>query len=245
MSGKNYLDRLVMGDRISANVPASGVAVSRIRVDMIDGDPEQPRRVFDEQKLEELAGSLRRHGQLQPIRVRKAGAPGRYIVVAGERRLRASRLAGMQTIDAIVIEERATLDTVREEQFVENVIRADLNPLETAEAYRRLLGLWGCSQAELARRLAVSPATVSRSLALLEAPEDTQAKIAAGESVRRATGGDRVPRKHKAATSDKRRALELELVSGSVRVKRGHTLEQLVEELRVVIADRAPRADAA
>jgi ParB family chromosome partitioning protein len=216
-----------------------------LAVAMLEPDLGQPRKTFDEQKLLELAESLKNHGQLQPVVVRRGSVMGRWQIVAGERRWRACKLAGIERIKAIEIEERETDGFVREAQLVENLQRADMTPLETAEAYRSLMARWGISQNELARRLSVGAATVSRALALLQSPPETQKRIADGESVRRATGGNCAPRKRKAATSDKRRALELELVSGSVRVKRGHTLEQLVEELRVVIADRAPRADAA
>ena len=128
---------------------------------------------------------------------------------------------------------------MRIEQVVENLQREDMSPLETAESYRSLLLAWGVSQAELARRLGVGTATVSRALALLQAPEETRERIASGESVRKATG---TARRRKAPPTDKRRAVELELESGSVRVKRGHTLEQLVEEMRAVVEQQRSAA---
>jgi ParB family chromosome partitioning protein len=244
MSGKAYLDILGGSPRVQAvHNPTNAVRVEKVPVSMVDGDPEQPRRHFDEQELRELADSLREHGQLQPVRVRRVTATGRYVVVAGERRLRASKLAGLPTIDAIVLEERVSIDRVRIEQVVENLQRSQLSPLETAEAYRKLINLWGVSQAELARRLGVGTATVSRALSLLEAPEETRAKIAAGESVRQATSKPRQSRKRNtAAKPDKRRAIELELPSGFVRVKRGATLEQLVADLQAAIREQGPRA---
>jgi len=245
MSDKRWLDRIGMGERTPPEGNAKSDVVMYLAVAMLEPDLGQPRKTFDEQKLLELAESLKNHGQLQPVVVRRGSVMGRWQIVAGERRWRACKLAGIERIKAIEIEERETDGFVREAQLVENLQRADMTPLETAEAYRSLMARWGISQNELARRLSVGAATVSRALALLQSPPETQKRIADGESVRRATGGNCAPRKRKAATSDKRRALELELVSGSVRVKRGHTLEQLVEELRVVIADRAPRADAA
>jgi ParB family chromosome partitioning protein len=187
MSGKAYLESVLgTAPRVQpVAVPADAVRVEKLPVHVVEGDPEQPRRTFDEEELAELAASLKLHGQLQPIRVRRVSG-GRYVVVAGERRLRAAKLAGLATIDAIVLEERVSLDRVRIEAVVENLQRADVPPLEAAESYRRLLSLWGVSQAELARRLGISSATVSRALSLLDAPEDVRARIAAGESVRQA-----------------------------------------------------------
>lgn len=248
MSGKAYLEMLGGGPRLQpVNTSTAGPRVEKIPVGMVDGDPEQPRKVFDEQELRDLAGSIKEHGQLQPIRVRRMTGTGRYVVVAGERRLRACRLAEVATVDAIILEERVSIDRVRIEQVVENLQRSQLSPLETAEAYRRLIAAWGVSQAELARRLAIGTATVSRALALLDAPAETQARIAAGESVRQVTSTSRTPRKRTTqAKPDKRRAIELELASGFVRVKRGATLEQLVEDLREAIRNHGPRqADAA
>jgi ParB family chromosome partitioning protein len=211
---------------------------------MLEPDPAQPRKTFDQVKLQELAESLKLHGQLQPVIVRRSPVAGRYQLVAGERRWRACKLAGIDRIRAVEIAERESGTDVREAQLVENVQREDMSPLETAESYRSLLLLWGVSQAELARRLAVDKSTVSRTLALLQAPQETQARIASGESVRQATG---TARRRKVAATDKRRAVELDLASGSVRVKRGHTLEQLLEDLRAAVAEQGNhrQADAA
>lgn len=214
-----------------------GMMLLRLPPALIEPDPAQPRKHFDEQKLAELAESIRRHGQLQPIRIRRADQGPTYIIVAGERRWRACTLLGLETIDAVLLAERDGGDLVREAQLVENLQRADLSPMETAIAYRAEIERLGCSQAELARRLGVSTATVSRTLALLEAPEDVREKVARGESVRRATGAA-TRRKVAPAKPDKRRAVELELSSGSVRVKRGYTLEQFVDELVAHVAEQ-------
>jgi ParB/RepB/Spo0J family partition protein len=242
MSGKAFLDTIGLGSRIAEPEGGDNV-ILRLSPAMIEPDPAQPRKVFDEEQLRELAASLVRHGQLQPIRVRKAPCVGRYIVVAGERRWRAARLANLQKIDAVVVAERGDTDVIREEQVVENLQRAELSPLESAHAYRSLMERWSCSQAEVARRLGVSTSTVSRALALLQSPDETRAAIAAGTSVRQATATAR-PSKKRPAKADKRRAVELELPSGFVRVKRGATVEKLLEELRATIAEQS-RADAA
>ena len=240
MNPKDIFGSMVTGGPKAPTSDAPGAVIQNLSPAMIERDPQQPRTTFDDERLAELAESLKRHGQLQPIRVRRSGVVGRYIVVAGERRWRAAMLAGLATIQAVVIAERTDIDRVREEQVVENLQRADLSPIESAHAYRALLDRWQCSQAELGRRLGVSTATLSRTLALLQAPEETQARISAGESVRKATGLAR--RRKVAPPTDKRRALELELESGSVRVKRGHTLEQLIEEMRAVAEQRRSAA---
>ena len=236
MSDKPWLGSF--GSNRSEETPPADVILS-LSVAMLEPDPAQPRKTFDEAKLQELAASLKLHGQLQPVIVRRSQIAGRYQLVAGERRWRACKLAGIAKIRAVEIAERESGTYVREAQLVENLQREDMSPLETAESYRSLLLAWGVSQAELARRLAVDKSTVSRALALLQAPEETRDRIASGESVRKAPG---TAHRRKAPPTDKRRALELELVSGSVRVKRGHTLEQLVEELRGVVEQRRSAA---
>ncbi len=239
MNPRGIFSSMVTGGPEAPTSDAAGSVIQHLSPAMIERDPQQPRTTFDEQRLQELAESLKRHGQIQPIRVRRSGVVGRYIVVAGERRWRAAILAGLATIQAVVIAERTDIDRVREEQIVENLQRADLSPIESAHAYRALIDRWQCSQAELARRLGVSTATLSRTLSLLQAPQETQARIAGGESVRQATG---TARRRKVAPTDKRRAVELDLASGSVRVKRGHTLEQLLEDLRAAVAEKRSAA---
>ena len=236
MTGKPWLGSF--GSERSEETAPADVILS-LSVAMLEPDPTQPRKTFDEAKLQELAESLKLYGQLQPVIVRRSPIVGRYQLVAGERRWRACKLAGIAKIRAVEIEEREAGGYIRGAQLVENLQREDMSPLETAESYRSLLLAWGVSQAELARRLGVGTATVSRALALLQAPEETRERIASGESVRKATG---TARRRKAPPTDKRRAVELELESGSVRVKRGHTLEQLLEEMRVVMEQRRSAA---
>lgn len=244
MSGKQFLNTAEFLSRTATPDNADNASILRLSPGMIEPDPFQPRRVFDEQKLQELAESLKRHGQLQPIRVRRSTIAGRYVIVAGERRWRAARIAGLDKLDAVLVSERADADYVKEAQVVENLQRADLSPIESAEAYRALLERWQCSQAELARRLGVATSTVSRGLALLEAPADVRSRVEAGQSVRQATGRN-ARRKPTTGKPDKRRAVEVELVSGSVRVKRGHTLEQFAAELVAYIDEHKRTADAA
>ena len=138
-------------------------------IDQIHPSPFQARRTFEEQELAGLAQSIRENGLLQPISVRKA-AEG-YELVAGERRLRACKLAQMTTIPAILCsyadEQTAALG------LLENIQRTDLNPFEQAQGLRDILVLWDCTQAEAAKRLGMAQPTLANKLRLLKLPEDT------------------------------------------------------------------------
>jgi ParB family chromosome partitioning protein len=155
-------------------------AASMIRLDRIIADPNQPRTEFDPEALELLAASLKARGQLQPIRVRWDDAADRYIVVVGERRYRASKLAGMESIACVVATGGATAEDLLEDQLVENALRQDLRPVEQARAYRTLLTARGLTHRQLADRLQIGHASIARALALLELPEPIQAEVEAG-----------------------------------------------------------------
>lgn len=216
---RSILDRHIGGDR--AFMPSQRVEVVWLSVASISRDETQPRQTFDEEKLRELGESLRQHGQLQPIRVRRVGV-GEYVVVAGERRWRAAQLGGIEKLQAIVVDERLDREALAAQQIVENLQRADVEPVELAIFFRRCLDEWGCSQAELARRLSTSAATVCRTLQLLDPPAEKPTTP--------------VRTRRRAAPTDKRRGVTVETrAAGVVRVKRGYTLEQLVEELRGMI----------
>ena len=144
------------------------VPTQKIKLEQLAGDPLQPRKNFDDVKLQELADSLKSYGQLQPILVRPAGQDGHWLIVAGERRFRAAERAGLATLDCIVMSDHLAAGSgIREVQVIENIIREDLSPRETGEASATLRAIRGCSQAELARQLSVSNAHVSRMLALV------------------------------------------------------------------------------
>jgi ParB family chromosome partitioning protein len=160
---------------------SAGVDVHRIEVAKIEADPDQPRRHFDEPRLDELAASLRQHGQLQPIRVRWDTKATIYRIVAGERRWRAAKKAGLLTLEAIILDDSTTLEAIRIEQVVENLQRDDLTKSDTARAYRSLMDSWGITARELAGRLGVSESTISRGLAVLKLPEEERAKIDSGK----------------------------------------------------------------
>ncbi|MDQ3985001.1 MAG: ParB/RepB/Spo0J family partition protein [Actinomycetota bacterium] len=137
-----------------------------VDVDSVDPNPRQPRREFDEALLKELAASIRELGLLQPLVVRESG--DRYELVAGERRLRALKLAGLQSAPALVVEtdERGSLARA----LVENVHRHDLNPIEEASAYRQLIDDGGLTHEELGVKVAKNRTTISNALRLLELP---------------------------------------------------------------------------
>jgi ParB family chromosome partitioning protein len=156
-------------------------AACEIRLERITRDPNQPREHFDPDELERLAGSIRARGVLQPIRVRWDEAADRYVIVVGERRYRAAVLAGLESVPCIVAGGNPTPEDLLEDQLVENALRSDLRPVEQARAYKTLLTARGLSQRQLADRLHVSHATIARTLALLELPEDLQGRVDAGE----------------------------------------------------------------
>lgn len=157
---------------------AQGLAhYAEIPVGHITPNPRQPRQVFEEESLAELVFSLREVGLLQPIVVRKVGRE-RYELVAGERRWRAAQQAGFGTIPAIV---RDTADDVLlRDALLENLHRAQLNPLEEAAAYGQLLNDFGCTQEQLAGRIGRSRPQVSNTLRLLRLPTGVQRRVAAG-----------------------------------------------------------------
>ncbi len=155
--------------------PAAAAGSSQIRVDQIDPNPDQPRRVFDPELLERLVDSIRQHGVLQPVVVRRAGS--RYQLVVGERRWRASQLAELEAIPAVVadVDEREQLEIA----LVENVQRADLNPIELAHAFQSLAD-GGHTQDQIGERVGLDRSTVANHLRLLELPRELQADVEAG-----------------------------------------------------------------
>jgi ParB family chromosome partitioning protein len=147
-------------------VPAEG----EVALDRIEPNPLQPRRHFSSESLEGLAASIKAQGLLQPILVRpKEGEEGRYQVIAGERRLRAARLAGLERVPVIVraVDDRNALTLT----LLENLQREDLRPIELAQGLKELVERFGLTQAELARGLGVSREQVSNTLRLLKLPE--------------------------------------------------------------------------
>lgn len=169
-----------LGKGLEALIPAgpelrSGVL--ELPIDRIRPNPRQPRREIGEGSIQELAESIREHGVLQPVLVTSAG--DQFQLVAGERRLEAARLAGLQVIPAVVREagERASLELA----LVENLQRSDLGPLEAAEGYRQLAEDFGLRHEEIAARVGVSRSRVSNTLRLLKLSEAVRQALAAGQ----------------------------------------------------------------
>ena len=161
----------------TASTP-SATGLKTLSLDEVLPSDSQPRQVFREDALEELAESIREHGVLQPIVVRKRAAR-EYEIVAGERRWRAARKAGLKTISAVVT------DLVPEDTLtvalVENIQREDLNPIEEAEAYHRLTRDLGYSQAQVAKAVGKDRATIANALRLLKLPEAARHQVLDGE----------------------------------------------------------------
>lgn len=168
-----------LGRGLAALIPQrpGGLGSTEIAVDRIRHNPYQPRISADAAALESLAGSIRAHGVLQPIVV-VATLDG-YQLIAGERRLRAAKMAGLTDIPAIVRD--AAEQQQLELALVENLQRTDLSPIEEANAYRRLMDEFGLDQEAVARRVGRARSTVANTLRLLELAESVQAALASGQ----------------------------------------------------------------
>lgn len=152
----------------------------RIPVEMIHPNPDQPRRSFTEEALNELAASIREKGVIQPLILRPDPAePGMYQIVAGERRWRASQLAQLHDVPAIVRDFNDT--EVLEVAIIENIQRSDLNPLEEASGYRQLMDRFGHTQEKLAEAMGKSRSHVANLLRLLNLPEEVQNMVRDGQ----------------------------------------------------------------
>lgn len=155
-------------------IPKDPEGAVEVPVESIRPNPYQPRKTFDKEKLKELSESIKKHGIIQPLIVRTKGLD--YELVAGERRLRAARLANLRTVPVLIREYDEK--QMRELSLVENIQRHDLNPLEEAKAIRELMKQCGYTQAQAAERLGRSRAAVANLLRMLNLPEELQAMIA-------------------------------------------------------------------
>lgn len=171
--------RQALGRGLEALIPSAGTeerGIRQIPLEAIRPSGYQPRKVFDDNKLQELAGSIRSRGVLAPIILRQTDDG--YELVAGERRFRAARMAGLATIPAIIKE--VSNSEMLELALIENIQREDLNPIEEAEVYRRLTEEFGLSQEEVARRVGRDRSSVANGLRLLRLPARIQQDLAAG-----------------------------------------------------------------
>lgn len=186
-----------MGAGVARRSPADGVSVPiggtryqdlvkaknafEVPIDKIVPDPNQPRKVFTPEDLQDLSDSIRSRGLLQPIRVRWDQEREKYVIVAGERRWRAAIMAGKATLGCVVVEGEMTESEILHDQLVENCLRADLQPIEQAGAFKVLMDAKNWTAARLAEELHIRDSTVFKALALLELPGEVRERVAAGD----------------------------------------------------------------
>jgi len=156
----------------------NGAGIARIPVEQIDVNPKQPRRDFDEQSLQELAASIKLHDVIQPVTVIKVGQNS-YQLISGERRLRASKMAGLRDIPAYV--RTADSQGILEMALLENLQREDLNAIEIALSYRQLMDECGLTQEQVSDRMKKERSTVANYLRLLKLPPDVQKAVRDGQ----------------------------------------------------------------
>ncbi|MEJ2559251.1 MAG: ParB/RepB/Spo0J family partition protein [Anaerolineae bacterium] len=168
--------RRALGRGLDALIPSteSRAGATEIPIAQVSPNPHQPRQTITEESLAELAASIREHGVIQPLVVTQVG--NEYQLIAGERRWRAAQLAGLTTVPALIKE--TTPQQMLELALVENVQRADLNPLEEASAYRQLMDEFGLTQEEVAERVGKSRTAVANTVRLLRLPDDLKEALA-------------------------------------------------------------------
>ena len=172
------LDAIFLDNTIVENSTDKENSVSTLKISLIDPKSDQPRKYFDKDALEELASSIVENGLLQPILVREYG-DGRYQIIAGERRFRASKIAGLTEIPAIVLDRDNK--SVAQIALIENIQREDLNPIEEAMAYKSLKDEYGMTQEELSDKIGKSRSAIANSLRLLDLPEEILTMVASKE----------------------------------------------------------------
>jgi len=168
-----------LGRGLAALIPGTGAGVDEIDVDLIVPNPHQPRLSVDEAELQSLADSIREHGVIQPLLVSASERDGVYQLIAGERRLRAARLAGLKRVP-VVVKEAASAELL-ELALVENLQRQDLSPLEEAQAYRRLHDEFTMTQEAIGARVGRSRAAVANAMRLLSLSDEMKDSLALGE----------------------------------------------------------------
>lgn len=162
------LDSLISMDDVQ---PSGSSAINEIAIDLIKPNPDQPRINFDEEALEELATSIRELGIIQPLTLRSAEA-GTYMIISGERRYRAAKLAGLDTVPAYV--RTANDSELTEMALIENIQREDLNAIEIALTFRKLIDQYNLTQERLSERICKKRATIANFLRLLKLPAEVQ-----------------------------------------------------------------------
>lgn len=155
----------------------SGDSITSVRINDVEPNREQPRKQFSQEELEALSDSIVKYGVISPITVRRVGE--RYVIIAGERRWRAARMAGLSEIPVIIIS--ADDKKAAEIALVENIQRSDLNPVEEAQAYAALIDQYGLTQEGVAEQIGKSRSSVTNSLRLLDLPDAVLSMLAAGK----------------------------------------------------------------
>ncbi|MBZ4675542.1 MAG: chromosome partitioning protein ParB [Anaerophaga sp.] len=175
MARKNALGRglgalIDNAEEYSQGAPKAEASINEIPIDKIEGNPWQPRSRFDEESLNELAASIREIGIIQPLTLRKAG--NKFQLIAGERRFRAAKIAGLETVPAYV--RMAEDETMLEMALVENIQREDLDPIEVAISYQRLIDECNLTQESMSERVGKKRSTIANYLRLLKLPAEIQ-----------------------------------------------------------------------
>ncbi len=222
-----------LGKGLDALIPGGPSAshegdIQQIAIDAITTNPYQPRHDIEAEGLEELAQSIRQHGVIQPVIVTRDTLTGQYALIAGERRLRAARLAGLDSLPAIV--RLASEQQRLELALIENVQREDLGPLESAEAYQRLADEFGLSHEEIAQRVGKSRVSVTNTLRLLKLPE----------SVHQALSGGLISEGHARALLQLNTA-QAQLAVMQIIIERGLSVRQTEDLARKYSGERSPR----
>ncbi len=171
------LDAIFLDNSIEESAPDEN-RIQQLRLSLVDPKSDQPRKNFDKAALEELANSISQNGLLQPILVREYGE-GRYQIIAGERRFRASKIAGLTEIPAIILDKDDR--DVAEIALIENIQREDLNPIEEAMAFKALASDYGLTQEELSQKIGRSRSAIANTLRLLDLPSEVLTMVASGE----------------------------------------------------------------
>lgn len=213
------------------NVQTGGSSqISEIALNLIDANPNQPRTVFDEEALDELAASIKEYGVVQPITLREMDG-GRYQIISGERRWRAAKKAGLTSVPAYI--KTATDETLMEMALVENIQREDLNAIEIALSYQRLIDDYKFTQERLAEKVGKKRATVANYLRLLKLPAEIQLGLKEGKI-------DMGHARTLVGVDDTKRMLELyELtVKEGLPVRR---LEQLAQQASTPMPSKKPK----
>jgi ParB/RepB/Spo0J family partition protein len=221
--------------------------VLQIPVEKFRPDPENARTVFDPDELAALADDMQRHGQMQNVVAWLDMSTGEYQLIAGERRWRAAQLATIPTLVCLVVPRELSAEIKSEMSVAENMCRANLKPTEVAKHWKMLMQRWGCSARGLATRVGVAPSTVSKTLSLLKLDGETQQRVDAGKQHKtHALQSQRTPRGERTGVGRGRGPRGVHtFAAGTVKLKRGQTLADLVAEIHATTAgDTATQAAA-